>query len=531
MKKVARLFAVAALPMVTGLAACAAPPVDAEDPSEAVEYEAPFTSDVATLMNLEFDGELLTNSATNPKGAVRDQLLYTVGLFNAHHSVAQLQRLVLTNVTTAASGGLTRVRYHAKLPVAWGSKTDLPTTFEVILPRRTDVTGQQAFLGKYAGCTDESGATLANLWYHYRPEGCTLDANDVLRVTASFRPSAENTVAKYPEYHKVWEDGALTAVAVFGKYEIGGTGPSDAGVAAYDAFLASMRTRFVGLSETRVSATDVVFAGTLPGGGRVQVAALLVDELRSASAAFDARYSELSAGADVILYNGHAGLGSNVRALEAKGKFMPGKYQIVFINGCDTFAYVDDTLAQKRALLNADDPKGTKYMDVVTNAMPAYFSSMPDAAMALLGSLADRAAPKSWQSIFRSIDSAQVVTVTGEEDNVYNASYKTPVRWARAEVGAVAKGASVSYETETLPAGSYSFVMAPDGSTPGGDADLYVRVGAAPSATSTYKCPSYVANSNEKCVVKLTAPAKIYFRAVGDKTGVSSKYRIDAYQN
>ncbi|MBK7396303.1 MAG: hypothetical protein IPJ34_08390 [Myxococcales bacterium] len=424
------------------------------------------------------------------------------------------------------------MRYHAKLPVAWGSKTDLPSTFSVVLPRRTDPTGQQAFLTKYgAACADESGANLANLWYHFRPEGCTIDAADVLRANAAVRVSTANTVAKYPEYHKVWEDGALTAVAVFGKYEIGGTAPGDAGVAAYEGFLSSMRARFSTLTETRVSPTDVVFAGTLASGGRVQVAALLVDELRSASAAFDTRYSELTAGADVILYNGHAGLGSNVRALEQKGRFVPGKYQIFFINGCDTFAYVDDTLAKKRALLNADDPSGTKYMDVVTNAMPAYFSSMPDAALALLGSLADRAAPKSWISIFRGIDTAQVVTVTGEEDNVYNASYASKPRWGRTETGAVAKNASISYETETLPAGSYSFVMSPEASAPGGDADLYVRVGAAPTATSTYKCPSYVANSNEKCVVKLTAPSKVFFRAVGDKTGVSSRYRINAYQN
>ncbi len=530
MKKVLPVLALTA----TSLLACAAPPADGEEEaSGVVEYEAPFTSDVATLLDFEFDGEVLTNNAANPRGAVRDQLLYTVGLFNEHHSVARLERLVLTSLTTAASsGGLTRVRYHAKLPVAWGSKTDLPSTFSVVLPRRTDPTGQQAFLTKYgAACADESGANLANLWYHFRPEGCTIDAADVLRANAAVRVSTANTVAKYPEYHKVWEDGALTAVAVFGKYEIGGTAPGDAGVAAYEGFLSSMRARFSTLTETRVSPTDVVFAGTLASGGRVQVAALLVDELRSASAAFDTRYSELTAGADVILYNGHAGLGSNVRALEQKGRFVPGKYQIFFINGCDTFAYVDDTLAKKRALLNADDPSGTKYMDVVTNAMPAYFSSMPDAALALLGSLADRAAPKSWISIFRGIDTAQVVTVTGEEDNVYNASYVSKPRWGRTETGAVAKNASISYETETLPAGSYSFVMSPEASAPGGDADLYVRVGAAPTATSTYKCPSYVANSNEKCVVKLTAPSKVFFRAVGDKTGVSSRYRINAYQN
>ncbi len=39
------------------------------------------------------------------------------------------------------------------------------------------------------------------------------------------------------------------------------------------------------------------------------------------------------------------------------------------MNGCDTFAYVDGALAQTRAALNPDDPNGTKYMEIVTNAM------------------------------------------------------------------------------------------------------------------------------------------------------------------
>ena len=54
----------------------------------------------------------------------------------------------------------------------------------------------------------------------------------------------------------------------------------------------------------------------------------------------------------------------------------PGQYLIWFANGCDTFAYVDRTLIDRRALVNPDDPGGTKYMDTVTNVMAGYFGAL-----------------------------------------------------------------------------------------------------------------------------------------------------------
>lgn len=528
-----RFLSVAALSVCFLGTGCA---IEAErgDEEASVEYEQPFTSAVATLMNFEFDGELLTTSNTNLSGQVRAQMLYTVGHFNAEPGVARLDRLALSKVTVAAAGSLYRVRYHAKLPVAWGSKVNLPSSYTLTLPRRVDAAGQSAFTTKYAPtCADEpSDANVNNFWYHYRPRlaGCSLDAADVVRANATATVSAENAVAKYPEYHKVWEDGALNVVSIFGKYEDGATSPSDAGIAAFDEFVDAVKTAWPAARITSTTASDVTFNADLGSGRRLQIVALLVDNVRTAPASFDQRYSELAPGADVIVYNGHAGLGANVRALSQKGKFFPGKYQLFFMNGCDTFAYVDGALAQVRASLNPGDVAGTKYMDIVTNAMPAYFMNMSNATMALVGALANPAAPKSYGTIFREIDESQVVVVTGEEDNVFNASYRPTSTWAGFHTaGAVKKDEQVSFVTEKLPAGTYTFAMTPEGA--GGDADLYLRVGAAPSTTATYKCKSYVYNSNERCQVTLTAPAAVYMIAKGDKASVSSRFRVDGFAN
>ena len=106
------------------------------------------------------------------------------------------------------------------------------------------------------------------------------------------------------------------------------------------------------------------------------------------------------------------------------GRWNPGKYHVFFMNGCDTFAYVDGSLAETRASLNADDPTGTKYLEFVTNAMPSFFHSMAAASTAIVKGLLSTAQPLSYDKIFAKIDRAEIVLVTGEEDNVFQPGMK-----------------------------------------------------------------------------------------------------------
>ncbi|MGZ3438305.1 MAG: hypothetical protein ACXVDD_02265, partial [Polyangia bacterium] len=492
----------------------------------------------------DFDGQLTAASASNPKGLVRAQLLYSVGHFNGDNGVAQLQKLVLTNVTTTSlGGGLYRVSYHAKLPVAWGSKVNLPSSYSFTLPLRADA--PTSFKTKYGPtCNDGEPAdvTVDNFWYHYRPHasGCSLASSDVITMNATVAVSNSNSVAKYPEYHKVWEDGRLQIFAIFGKYAVTGKDHSDAGVAAFDEFVAAVRAEFPtatafpaglpvdpGINDR---ADDVTFELTRSDGTQIAITAILVNSVPTAGAAFNKRYAELATNADVVMYNGHAGLGANVRYLSTLGHWFPGKYQILFMDGCDTFAYVDDTIPNQRALLNPDDKPGTRYMDMVTNAMPAYFVSLADSTMALVRALSAPNAPQSWGTIFRNVDSAQVAVVTGEEDNVFTPGYDPGSYWNGFDAaGTVGYKQTLSWTTETLQPGTYVFASSPEASNSSGDADLRVRVGAPPTITSTYKCKSYVANSNERCQLTLTAPAKVYLSVTGDSTALA-RFNVDGFQ-
>ncbi len=507
-----------------------------------------FTSDVATLLDFKYNGEVHTASgstSTLRTNAIKTQLFYLVGQLNANKSVAMLNKATITNTSYTTSGGIYRIKYTVSIPVAWGSKSSLPTTYTIKLPKRVDSTGISAFHSKYAAsCHDDypiSDVLTSNFWYHYRPAatGCSIDTtNDGVAATASISTSAANTYSKYPEYHKAWEDGVLKTVAIFGKTESGATTSADAGISAWNSFIASMKRTYSTAVTTPAtipagpdaSVKDVTFKATLSNGKKIEVVALLVDELKSEGTTFTKRYAELSPAADLILYNGHAGLGSNTAALSNLGYFFPKKWQLFFYNGCDTFAYQDTTLATRRALLNSDDASGTKYMDMITNAMPAYFNYMDDSALAMIAAFTETTPSKTYNQIFSGISTTQVVSVMGEEDNVYSASSPPAAVWQGVnESGSVAKYEVKSYQTAVLPAGKYIFTLTPDTASVGGDADLRVRVGAVPDTTQTYKCKSYVYNSNELCEITVSTASKVYMTVTGDKSGVSSAYVVKAY--
>jgi hypothetical protein len=484
------------------------------------------SSVLATVMDFEFDGELI--ASWDSRQLIQNQLLYTIGSLNGQNSVGRLDRLTLTNVVSSTMPDENvKISYHARMPVAWGSRTDLPTSYEFILPRDVTWEGQNAFAEKYQqSCVDFGAHDVhsGNMWYYYRPlqSGCTLADADVIRITATVGVSSVNTTGKYPEYHKVWEDGSLKVISIFGKYESGATSNWDAGIEAFNTFVSQVQSFLAPYAPATtpavipqvpgVDSPDIAFSADLGDGRTIEITALLVDNISETTAEFDQRYNTLSTRADLIAYNGHAGLGQNVRALAGKGEWTAGQYVIVFMNGCDTFAYVDGSLAQTRAALNLDDtPTGSKYLDFVVNAMPAYFSSDAAATMALVRGLFDPEAPRTYEQMFREIDGAQVVLVTGEEDNVYvPGGSGGGTAWAGLEEsGTVAKDEERRYQTLALNPGGYRFTM-----TGTNDADLYLRVGLEPTADE-WDCRPYRTSSDEVCEATLNTSAPIYLMVRG----------------
>ena len=131
--------------------------------------------------------------------------------------------------------------------------------------------------------------------------------------------------------------------------------------------------------------------------------------------------------------------------------------------------------------------------------------------MALVKGLLSYDEPKTYQAIFEDIDSSEVVVVIGEEDNVYTPGYGGggTSNWEGVEQsGALARGETTTIDLGELPAGSYLFSIAHDSAQPGGDVDLYLAQGRAPTVDDYDERP-YLDGSDESISIHLDAPANV----------------------
>jgi hypothetical protein len=413
--------------------------LDTADPMAEGSLGKADSSHHAKIVDFSFDGHYICEDFGGSEQMARShaerQVMYTVGQLNAEDSVGRMDRLELSNITiTPADAGRVKVSYSAVLPVAWNRRNPDRSSYTVVLPREMSWSAQAKFVSDYSHTCVSSGAhdvTAGIMWYYFRPDawGCDLADQDVVRIEAQVTPSSLNTDGKYPEYDKVWEDGALKVVAIFGKFEEGASSNTDAGIRAYNTVIEKVRSALEGPGLQTIPADlpqspgvthpDVTIRGELAPGRQVEFVALLVDGVRSAPHSFFQRYEQLTLSADLIIYNGHSGYGANIRTLARRGTWAVGQYSVVMMNGCDTYAYVDNALNEAHAAVNPDDPTGTKYVDVIANAMPAGAYVAPRAIMAVFDGLMSYDAPRTYQQIFEEVSSSQVIVVSGEEDNTF----------------------------------------------------------------------------------------------------------------
>lgn len=490
------------------------------------------TTNDAVFVDFAFDAHVITDEADPAKArdVIEAQLFYTFGALQDFESSGRLDRLALPEIDHVALGdGAYRIDYHAQLPVVWSKKRDVPQSHPMVFPVDMRKASLEGFLGRtQAGCKRYASdrPRVTTWWYFWRPgkSTCVLEDDDVLRPQATVTVSDVTTSGRYPEYHRVYEDGVVRVVAIFAK-NVKNTVAGDAGIDAYDEFVARLQSRLADHDLTTepaeiptgpgVKAPDITFHAALPGGAEVEVTALLVDSLRKQGPELDARLAELTPEADLIAYSGHASAGRNLRHIAQTGTWQAGQHVIVFLNACGTIAYTDPTLAETLAALNPDDPSGTQHLDLVANARPAFFHEYADGVMAVVDGLLEQDQPRTYERIFQDIDDSQIVLVTGEQDNRFVPGFEGDegepglADWdGMSEVGELGDGESVTFTTPRLEPGVYRFML--DGS---GDGDLYVRTGLPPTLID-WECRPYRIGV-EECVITLPVPAEIHAMVVG----------------
>lgn len=394
---------------------------------DAPPSEDAITSNDGTPLDFRFSAEVEAGAEDTARRAIASQLQYVQGILTtAVKANGQASMPTLQNVRETVTGDKKKITYEASVAVIWPKGRTAPTSYDLVLPR--DATKLAAFNAKYDGTCGRNEYGLETFWHDFNPiaTGCQVDAADAVKTRAIVKPHPQTTQGKFPEYDKVWADDTLDVVAVFGI--IASNTPSDEGARTREQLLNEVKSSLQGAVRTDAEAVSGIIAdstvsGTIQIDGRtkkVNITGILVQEASSAGPAFERRYSEVTAKADVIIYEGHSGLGKNINALARNTGATAGKYQLVYFYGCQTLAYLEPAMHEKRIALNgaSRDPEGTKYLDIIATALPAYGDN-GRSTVGLYKAMLDTRAPKTFNDLIKGISPLHLTAVFGEHDNTF----------------------------------------------------------------------------------------------------------------
>lgn len=383
------------------------------------------------------NGELYT-SETNAvliEREIRNQISFLVGVFNGMGGTIDLAQTQIKIGNRNEQTG--RLNYSAKIFISWSRNFQVPAGISFAVPLKANVEGIQDFYNRYSRSCSEltAGSELAasSFFYFYRPFNrlCPLrvSVNSLPNVTSlniRLALSGTNTSGKFPEYGKIWEDGELTATIMVGTYEAGATSDRDMGIVQFNEIYQQLM-RVFGKPVSMIpdlppnAAPGMIYPDlemnfSLQDGRKIRLNLLLIDkyQLQVGTSGFKIRVQELLENSDLFSYNGHSGLGSNIQALLSLGKYREGKYQVFYLNGCDTFSYVDNSLAEMHEKVNPGFGK-YKFVDLITNSMPSPFRGFLQSNWALLEGLIGMR--NNYYQILSQFDPYQRAVVVGEEDN------------------------------------------------------------------------------------------------------------------
>lgn len=274
-------------------------------------------------------------------------------------------------------------------------------------------------------CTDEHYNSEGDFWYFWNPyqAGCPIDGGDLVAVQTDLAP-LPMTRGTYPEYAKLYGDNGggetLQVTYLVGVDESFQNG--DLGRKTFqDAFAGLKAAGFQAtVDEPRRKRLSYRF-----GAKRTSVEMRLMDPDSAEFAQEAVRGMRTS---DIFLYDGHSGLGGyldpeRLAADSGQSLALPrDKYQIFVFQGCSTYAYYNSAFFKLKR--GAQDPKGTKNLDIMTTGIGAAFDVGAAVDVAFLRSVTMGERP-SWQTIMDRVrraegDNSALSHINGDEDNPRN---------------------------------------------------------------------------------------------------------------
>ena len=316
-------------------------------------------------------------------------------------------------------------------------------------------------------CTDKDFNVEEYFWYFCDPDkrGCSLknDHEKVLRIDGRLE-RLKSTHISYPEYDRLYGDNGNAEnldISIFIGYidEPASLSGADSSKKikirkrdeAYDAFeLVVEQLQLWDFAVTEAQDGFRVYRDANRDGKyrfvkgtnflrtlerrtqtevgqsmNVRVHILLADtDINSSDYTFHYYAVPAMEAADIFIYDGHSGLGSN---LDLRGKdfktvqFNPHKYQIFFFNGCSTYPYFGGTFSRAKG--------GSENLEVITSGLQTFAETSFSNSLAFLGYFLD-GKTRTYQQILENIDKSNyenssekeftyLIGVSGDEDNLW----------------------------------------------------------------------------------------------------------------
>lgn len=337
------------------------------------------------------------------------------------------------------------------------------TRYQFVLPVDPDKIYEAAMVGSKNPCTDEHYQSEGDFWYFWSPAGwgkdefpkCRLRSNENGRVEEGEDYELVNArverLAKdrttYPEYDRLAVKNVIDVHLFYGMDEAKGVvdpyKSRDINADVYRGVAKGLKAMGFEIRKWSrdeidsvvppASAEGAVFVEEavkeFNGGLKMRVRLFFghtgIDE---ESTGFHYFFRDALKNSAVMVYNGHSGLGGHLdlqAIADLHGfRIQPNRnrYQIYFFNSCTSYTYYNTTYFNRKRKKGKKgvDPAGTKNLDIMANGLATAFEGMVEVDLAMIGAIDKFATRKTWtsfQRIARDVDTDNLFTVNGDEDN------------------------------------------------------------------------------------------------------------------